>query len=339
MGAGYTRWFRPGGDIWVYETIGNPSNHRRVSHMPSDIILERFPHFKDKYHIVAKPVWPSKKSFFGLYDPQPVSYFAQAMVDGYTVHKFGEDIYFLQPNRIYISTEPSKDWVNNWYKNYKKHPYVSIDTETQGTWLGLDRKETKVPTVSKQQRFLDAGGSFSKPEASFIDRDNIVIAICYDGQYCKRRPIYRPNMVNHYHPVVKPAVKEVWFVTARTHNFENILQNTDENIWHAARDRKFAIRESRAMVGIHNAYASMADKHLVSTMRYLVAAWKEIQKIVVDNYYAESWAFVILHKKKIEDAKNAPSFYAIILPCWSTLVSEFVERFGSEALTSVLDGN
>lgn len=320
MGAGYTRWFRPGG--W----IGFLHDKEGYTNVPlTDICIE--------CTVFAESVWPSKKSFFGLYDPQPVNYFAQAIVDRHTVHKLGEDIYFFTPGVTYID-EATKIKEEQW-EELKNSDLLGNLSRLADFY----RKETKVPNVSKRQRFLDAGGSFSQPTIRTTVEGSVWVKKCHvtDSDKCRQEPKYIVPYSGHYHPDFE-RMSVPSYVKNRTHNFENILQNTDENIWHAARDRKFYIKQGQGFGYIGK--DTMADKHLISTMRYLVAAWKEIQQqIFKANKSFPNYGMFKQLILKSGQAKNAPSFYEIILPCWPTLVSEFVERFGSEALTSVLDGN
>lgn len=301
--------------------------------------------------LTAKPVWPSKKTFFGLYDPKPqFRYISEYIASDFkhTIHKSGNDIYFFQPDVTYIDEATNftdKQWERLrtkfllGFKDKLKNSMFEFRKAVDNQFLY--GKETKVPTVSKRQRFLDAGGSFSKPEMYFTDRNNIAIMPCYNGPTCRARPVYEAGGSIHFHNSVQK--EKNWFVKDRTHNFENILQNTNENIWHAARDRRFYIKQGQGFGYIGK--ETMADKHLISTMRYLVAAWEEIKKEAITKLSSmlsqrNSISGILQEKKnEINACENAPSFYLDILPCWATLTAEFVERFGSEALTSVLDGN
>lgn len=316
MGAGYTRWFRPGGDIGIFLLWNNVPSER----VPC---IRKPRHYRPEYEIRVKPVWPSNKTSVlpnDLYPAHTIEFVSVNPSFKHTVHKFDKDIYFFQPD-----VTPDVTYIDE-AANF-------TEEQIKEFWntIGKKIKGEKVPT-NKRQRFLDAGGRFEKQST-----DNSELYIC-KNYICNTKPRYFIPLASafHYHPI--GTINEAWFVKDRTHNFENILQNTNKNIWHAARDRKFYIRDNSRYAG-PKTYVPMADKHLISTMRYLVAAWEEIKKIVLKDTGPHQYSFVYRLNQRIYSTKNAPSFYEIILPCWPTLVSEFVERFGSEALTSVLDGN
>ncbi len=211
--------------------------------------------------------------------------------------------------------------------------FWDILDESREKW---EEKEQNLSTnETKKQRFLNAGGAFDKHRVSEMS----AVVLC-SAKNCPVIPALQsviPSMHAHYiYDVDKQTYKKSDFLSKRDHNFENILQNTDEYVWHAARDRKFYIRESQRDILIDGRYPKMADKHLISTIRYLVAAWVEIQKIF--NPKPKNAVNIILWQS-IQACKNAPSLYEIILPCWPILVNETIQRFGPDALTSLLDGN
>lgn len=313
MGAGYTRWFREGGNIELkQDTFFDGWNW---------IALPNF--------VFVKPVWPLGK-IINIGPGKEEMYF---FTPGTMI--FDNLIKPKDPRKpVFLSTMPHRDWMKDFFANLNEY-----NTTNYVKYQGIIR-EVKVP-VDKKQRFIEAGGSFQKKiNPSTIG--HIVLCMQPGCILGARVEIHGTTFIGHGHTTTGAISSEKTkeFIENRTHNFENILQNTKKNVWVASRDRRFRITE-RATSLVDN-LSPMADKHLVSTMRYLVAAWEEIKPIVINNLaraHANGASGAVEVKIiNVRECKHAPDLYSEILPCWPTLVNETVHRFGSDALTALLDG-
>lgn len=128
---------------------------------------------------------------------------------------------------------------------------------------------------------------------------------------------------------IKPEDKKLHFAT--------ILSNPDKYIWRASRNRWFyiSLKHSEGIQVIE-------DKHLINVMRYLITNWSAMQDVVLFelvSFYKQFPQMLSNNKQKLAPRKSAPDFFNETLACWPTLVNETVERFGSDALLSLLDGN
>lgn len=342
MGAGYTRWFREGGGIFL-----RPATHYMLGIMEECKACN--------YEVVAKPVsLPNGHLLYrpalGLYIPWPKQ-----------VETF-RNMFKPDTKYVAISTAPHRDWMKYFLDRYRGLPYVSIDTETQGTWMGLGRnpnpelkasralmnenqlkhyrKDAMPITIEeKKSRFLRTGGSFTPKQKAVSNTSTVVLCGTNRCPVTPQLPTVIPSMHAHYIYDVNPtSFKEEYFVKERDHNFENILQNTEQNIWVASGNRRLYIKDNSVYPGIMTHNKSMADKHLVNTMRYLVASWLEVKKVILASGRQDTPVFIQRQYKAIELTPNAASMYLTVLPCWPTLCNEVKERFGAEALTAILDG-
>lgn len=127
----------------------------------------------------------------------------------------------------------------------------------------------------------------------------------------------------------KPEDKKLHFAT--------ILSNPDKYIWRASRNRNFFIQAKNPSGG---ASGVLEDKHLINVMRYLITNWKGMEEIIffeLKVFYNKFPGMKTVNVVQLY--RSAPDMLENCLACWSTLVNETVERFGSDALLSLLDGN
>lgn len=132
----------------------------------------------------------------------------------------------------------------------------------------------------------------------------------------------------------KPEDKKLHFAT--------ILSNPDKYIWRASRNRNFWIVSKDWTSSRTSGMSLLEDKHLINVMRYLITNWSAMQDVVLfelASFYKKFPQMLGNNKQELAPRKNASDFFIETLACWPTLVNETVERFGSDALLSLLDGN
>lgn len=175
--------------------------------------------------------------------------------------------------------------------------------------------------MDKKTRFLNAGGSFGfTPTKGFI-------CFAHPCYIHGRQNIVNPNPANthiHIDPVHAKKVTNRTIEPEKHYKF--ILENKETTHWHASGDRRLMIDDKDSVV----------DKHLVNIMRFLIENWQDICKAYLDT--VPNYGAIFSIRNFIINAQNAPTFFALVLPCWGMLVNETVNRFGAEALTALLDG-
>lgn len=114
-------------------------------------------------------------------------------------------------------------------------------------------------------------------------------------------------------------------------HYNIILNNSSPNYWESWNERILMID-------------SMADQHLINTMRFLMRNFASIKA----SYWnmcnnptelpASMRASVRKRTTETMALKTSASFYTEILPCFPALAEEIVKRFGQRALRSLYDG-
>lgn len=316
MGAGYTRWFKEGGFIGLFDKAE---------------FNGQFWYQVDPPQVVATPVWPTKKTSILPGKDDLLDAFL-----GLAENTKRKD--FISPLSLSFDNETYKGWD----LGYGLSQTVLMNKDQ----LKYYRKDAMPITVEeKKNRFVRAGGSFDQMVRTTVDGQSwIKKCSVTSAKHCSIVPSYIIPYSGHYHPDTERMAR-VTEEKERDHNFENILQNTEENVWVASRNRRLYIRDNSIFPGYSDPRneKSMTDKHLVNTMRYLVSNYKEIKDRVLKVISPENAVGILastwtVKRKDLLECKHAPDLYSEILPCWPTLCSEVKERFGAEALTAILDG-